>query len=552
MDFTSQIPTVGSRPDEVSGRTDADTAVAPSRRWRAGAAPATPPDPAPQETGPLLDGRYALSELLGQGGSAAVYRGTDLRLCRPVAVKIFHANATEPTTAARQRAEMLFLARLNHPNLVAIYDARVMTIPTGGSGSDHHDGAQSSYLVMEFVAGTSLAQRLAGATMTLEESAAVGIGMANALRAVHNHGLVHRDVKPANVLLPAAGGAKLADFGIARLLDSAHLTITAEIVGTPMYLSPEQATGRDVGPGTDIYSLGLVLLECVTGRPEFPGGPVQSMMVRLLRDPHVPLTLPGPWPDLLRAMTNPDPAKRPTTEAVAETLTTYLQDRHQSRTATTITATATQSGPAQNKPALHHQHRPAQGAPVAAAPPIPHRRIVRVLPVITGGLALAVMTATIALITPGDADHPAGQVTTHNTTTPGATTPSTTSHHSTARSVLAAAPARSAARSTTLATTYAADWNPAHAVTVITTATTTATETTTITTGDTTATPPTITSGSTTPTTTLPTTPSESAPASTTPSETTTPTTTPSDSTPPTTTTESPTGSTTPPAPAVP
>ena len=123
---------------------------------------------------------------------------------------------------------------------------------------------------MEFVDGVSLAQRLSGTAMTLDEAATVGIAVANALAAVHHLGLVHRDVKPANILLPAAGGAKLTDFGIARLLNSAHLTITAEVVGTPLYLSPEQAAGREVGPGTDIYSLGLVLLECVTGTRNFP------------------------------------------------------------------------------------------------------------------------------------------------------------------------------------------------------------------------------------------------------------------------------------------
>ena len=266
------------------------------------------------DNGPLLDGRYWLTALLGQGGSAAVYRGTDLVLRRPVAVKIFHSPCTEPTAAARQRAEMLFLARLNHPNLVSIYDARMIHFRWR---RPRLCGAQHSYLVMEFVDGISLAQRLSGTAMTLDESATVGIAVANALTAVHNQGLVHRDVKPANILLPVAGGAKLTDFGIARLLNSAHLTITAEVMGTPLYLSPEQASGGEVGPGTDIYSLGLVLLECVTGNPEFPGGPVQSAMARPMRDPKVPLNLPAPWPDLLRSMTSPVPAERPTAAAVA-------------------------------------------------------------------------------------------------------------------------------------------------------------------------------------------------------------------------------------------
>ena len=536
MDFTSQILTAGSWP-EIAGGPDAATAVAPLTRGRGVAAtPAMQPDPAPEmhtpddgdlapTTGPLLDGRYRLTELLGQGGSASVYRGTDLRLRRPVAVKIFHSSATAPATAARQRTEMQFLARLNHPNLVSIYDARV-TISAGGGIANHHLGARS-YLVMEFVDGMSLAQRLFGTAMTLDESATVGIAVANALTAAHNHGLVHRDVKPANILLPAAGAAKLTDFGIARLLNSAHLTITAEVMGTPLYLSPEQASGAEVGPGTDIYSLGLVLLECITGNPEFPGGPVQSAMARLMRDPHVPLTLPAPWPDLLRSMTSPFPAERPTADAVAAALTSYLQDRERSRTATTITTTVTPPGPGPgpDNPAIPSFQHPVPGASVAVGPSVP--RLIQLLLVVTCGFALAVMTAVIALTATGDGAYPTGPGTTQSTAT-----------------LTVSAPARSAAATPIPAATYRAEWNPAPAVTIITTETATATETTTTisTTSESstppTSTPPTTTSesptDSTSPTSTPPTTTSES------PTDSTPPT-----STPPTTTSESPTDSTT-------
>ena len=268
MDFTSQIVIAPSWSEAV-GVPNPDMVADDARPRRADPDPLQPgaalhgsaPDEADGEatSGLLLDGRYRLIELLGRGGSGAVYRGTDLLLRRQVAVKIFHSSATEPVTAARQRAEMMFLARLNHPNLVSIYDARVVTC-SGAGAVNHHAAADSSYLVMEFVDGASLAQRLSGAALTPDECAAVGIAVAKALAAVHNHGLVHRDVKPANILLPVTGGAKLTDFGIARQLNSAHLTTTAEVMGTPLYLSPEQATGGEVGPGTDIYSLGLVLL----------------------------------------------------------------------------------------------------------------------------------------------------------------------------------------------------------------------------------------------------------------------------------------------------
>jgi serine/threonine protein kinase len=459
-----------------------------------------------EPTTPLLDGRYWLTALLGQGSSAAVYRGTDRVLRRPVAVKIFHSPATEPTAAARQRAEMLFLAQLNHPNLVSMYDARMITV-TAATGAVN--GAQHSYLVMEFVDGVSLAQRLSGTAMTLDEAATVGIAVANALAAVHHLDLVHRDVKPANILLPVTGGAKLTDFGIARLLNSAHLTITAEVVGTPLYLSPEQAAGREVGPGTDIYSLGLVLLECVTGTTEFPGAPVHSAIARTMRDPKVPNNLPAPWPDLLRSMTGSDPEERPAADAVASTLTSYLQERERSRTAATITTT-----PAPAKGAIPvgsipipGQHQSLPGEWSAAAPAIP--RLMRGLPVISCGLALALMSMVIALTATGHADHPAGPTTTYRTIT---------------RTV----PARSVAATSTPATTNPvaidrAQWNVAPTVTIVRTETATETTTTTTTT-----------SASTTPSTTT----SESILASSTTSEFTTAPTTISEFTMPVTTTE--------------
>ena len=231
---------------------------------------------------------------------------------------------------------MLFLARLNHPNLVSIYDAHVPA-----SGTDRCPVSnEPAFLVMEFVDGVNLEHRLACRAMTLDDSAEVGRAVASALAVVHGQGLIHRDVKPANILLPESGGAKLTDFGIARLLDSAHLTSTAEVLGTPLYLSPEQAKGGEIGSATDIYSLGLVLLECLTGNTEFPGTPVQSAIARLLRDPQVPIDLPPPWPDLLRSMTSPVAAERPTAEAVASVLAAYLEDRERSRTAVTVSTPA--------------------------------------------------------------------------------------------------------------------------------------------------------------------------------------------------------------------
>jgi serine/threonine protein kinase len=448
-----------------------------------------------------------------------VYRGTDLRLQRPVAVKIFHEMPTELVASARQRNEMLFLARLSHPNLVSMYDARMMTsaVGEGPSGRVPH-----SYLIMELVDGVSLAQRLSGTPLTMDEAGSVGIAVANALAAVHKLELVHRDVKPANILLPAAGGAKLTDFGIARQMNSAHLTITAEVVGTPLYLSPEQAAGREVGPGTDIYSLGLVLLECLTGTPEFPGAPVHSAIARTMRDPRVPINLPAPWPGLLRSMTRSIPDERPTAAEVAAILTNYLQDRERSRTATTVTFIppgGELSVPDPVTPGRRHPISNERGS----APTLP--RAPRDLPVMSCGLVVAIVTAVVMLTATGDGDHPAGPTTTYSTVT---------------RTV----PARGAAATSIPPTanpvaTYRADGNLPPSVTVITTETATETTTTTPTTVATTTTSESTTQSPMANESTVTSTSTSESTATTTTSESTLAPTTPGASTPSTTTTSS-------------
>jgi hypothetical protein len=281
-----------------------------------------PAGPAPAGIGPgtILDERYRLSGPLGQGGTATVYRATDVLLGRSVAVKVFHPHLTDPTMLARQRREMRVVAEVHHPHLVTIHDARV-----GSTGHTTNQGgmdrARPSYLVMEFVDGLSLAQRLTGASLSPDEVVCIGVGIAGALQVLHGRELVHRDVKPGNILLTSAGVAKLSDFGIAKMLNAERVTNSADVVGTAPYLSPEQARGGDVGPPTDIYALGLVLLECLTGQREFPGPAVEAAVARLLRDPVVPDTMPAPWPALLRSMTSREPGERPTAQDVVTTLT---------------------------------------------------------------------------------------------------------------------------------------------------------------------------------------------------------------------------------------
>jgi serine/threonine protein kinase len=252
----------------------------------------------------LLAGRYRLEELLG-GTDAEVYRATDEQLGRTVAVKI-----ARPLAAGFEHErfgnETRVLAALRHPALVTLYDA--------GSA----DGAP--YLVMQYVAGSTLAARLRGMPPPEEEIRRIGSAVAGALAYLHSRGVVHRDVKPANVLLGEGGEVYLADLGIARAADTAGLTATGMVVGTPAYLAPEQVAGLPIGPACDVYSLGLVLLECFTGTREYLGTPVEAALARLSRQPVVPIGLPAPWSRLLAELTAADPAARPDAGEVAARL----------------------------------------------------------------------------------------------------------------------------------------------------------------------------------------------------------------------------------------
>lgn len=180
---------------------------------------------------------------------------------------------------------------------------------------------------MELVTGPTLAQRITAGPLPGGEVSEIGEQLATALAYVREHGVVHRDVKPANVLLgtppadePAAVVAKLSDFGIARLLDGTRITTYGMTIGTANYLSPEQATGGDLGPASDIYSLALLLLECLTGQVAYPGHGVAAAVARLHHPPTIPTDLPPGWAPLLTAMTHPDPAARPTATQVAANL----------------------------------------------------------------------------------------------------------------------------------------------------------------------------------------------------------------------------------------
>jgi len=255
----------------------------------------------------LVADRYLLGRLLGRGGAAEVFRAHDQVLGHAVAVKIFLPGVAA-TDARRQHREIMTLAGFSHRSLVMVYNA------------GEHEGR--AFFVMQLVEGRTLADRLREDPLPAAETAQLGIALADALAYVHGRGVIHRDVKPANVLLDQHGRPRLSDFGIAAVVDSTQITSTGMMIGTAAYLAPEQVRGHPVGPGADVYALGLVLLECLTGRREYPGSPMEAALARLHRRAEIPQGLPAPMTPLLEAMTAEDPAQRPT----AADVVAWLQD----------------------------------------------------------------------------------------------------------------------------------------------------------------------------------------------------------------------------------
>jgi serine/threonine-protein kinase len=230
----------------------------------------------------VLGGRYRLGAVIGQGGMAEVHRGRDVRLGRDVAIKLLRPDlARDPSFQGRFRREAQSAASLNHPSIVAVYD----------TGEDHGSGTVTPYIVMEYVEGRTLREVLASEGRLLPQRAMeITAQICAALEQAHRAGIVHRDIKPGNVMLTASGEVKVMDFGIARAVtgSSQTMTQTAAVIGTAHYLSPEQARGEHVDARSDIYSTGCLLYELVTGAPPFSGDTPVAVAYQHVREEPVP------------------------------------------------------------------------------------------------------------------------------------------------------------------------------------------------------------------------------------------------------------------------
>ncbi|MWV74777.1 serine/threonine protein kinase [Rathayibacter rathayi] len=261
-------------------------------------------------------GRYYLIERIGSGGMGSVYRARDESVQRDVAVKVFRAEASNPEDVARQEREVRMLSSFAHPGIVNLFDA----------GLHNFGGEVRRYVVMELVADPAMEARLEAGPLPTGEVAAIGTQLAEALAYLHERGVVHRDVKPANILVSdvASSGydrtAKLTDFGVARFMDGSRLTSDGVVIGTASFVSPEQVAGEPISGASDVFSLGLVLLEALTGHREYSGTVLEAAIARLHRSPSVPDALPAEWRTLLSSMTQRDPDQRPTADEVAHSL----------------------------------------------------------------------------------------------------------------------------------------------------------------------------------------------------------------------------------------
>ena len=323
----------------------------------------------------LLADRYRLGARIATGGMGEVWEAEDVVLGRPVAVKTLRAEFTgDEEFRGRFRAEARHAAGLSHPGIASVYD--------------FGESADRAWIVMELVEGEPLSAVLhREGALSPERTLDVMGQTAAALQVAHDGGVVHRDVKPGNLLLRPDGMVKVTDFGIASAVDAAPVTRTGEVVGTAYYLSPEQARGRGAGPASDLYALGVVAYECLSGRRPFPGDNAVAVAEAHLHSapPALPASVPAPVTALVLRLLSKDPGRR---GASAGQLAVEAAALRQSLTQGAAPAGATRVLPLPPTPARATSAAGRAAAGAAAASPLLHRRVVRLAAVVLAVLAL--------------------------------------------------------------------------------------------------------------------------------------------------------------------
>jgi serine/threonine protein kinase len=365
------------------------------------------------DAGHLLDNRYRLDERIATGGMGDVWRGTDVVLGRVVAVKVLRAAMmSDPEFAARFYGEARMMAAFRHPGVVEVYDY--------ASADDTDDEEQCAYLVMAYVEGQPLSTRLKEAgRLGVDETMSIVAQAADALHAAHQNGTVHRDVKPGNLIVKPNGAVILVDFGVARSAAVTSVTGLNAIVGTALYMAPEQVAKGSVTPATDIYALGAVAYHCLSGRPPFDGDNALQVALRHLDEEPEPL--PDDVPVAVRALISRAMAKHPedrfasAAEFAEAALAASAPMDYRSLTGTALTAPLSPAAPTRTVPV-------PRGMPFAP-PPVPPRRkrsggeLAALLTVIVLGLAAAGLA--LALFLQPDNDRgPVGEPTTTTSAEP--------------------------------------------------------------------------------------------------------------------------------------